>query len=344
MIQHGKTRMVGTEHEDARGAWDATLTRRRALGLVAGSAALGMWQVAPRAAVSRTSHIPWLVTSGNRIVTADAGQAVLLRGVNNLHSEWVRDMAWEQQAIPEVALRWNGNIWVRGFAADPVNSDDQHYLGMLDEYVSLTERHRMYLVFSFRSYDINGELPTSLDSRATQALTRLATRYRGKPSVLYSLQAEPHDVDWASLRPLFEEMVDSIRAAAAPHVPLILVPGTNWSRDLSGAIDDPVRRDNLVYNSHPYNPAADFQALFGAAHDAGLPVFVGEFGPFDAMTMADVVSLLRFTRERGIGWAAWSFDPDLDDPLHKLVHSTLVPTTPYGTTVRSEMLATPPLP
>ncbi|MEK0083916.1 glycoside hydrolase family 5 protein [Benzoatithermus flavus] len=273
---------------------------------------------------------------------------MLLRGANIMHSEWVAqwgmDMEWERRAIPALSGSWNGNICVRGFAADPVDADNPQYLGMLDEYVSLTARSRIYLMLSFRSYGINGEQPEMPDDRAARALAKLAARYRGRSHVLYSLQVEPHDVDWATLRPLFEDMVDAVRTAAAPHVPLIMVPGTDWSRDLTGAIDDPVRRENIVYNSHPYNPSSDFQRLFGRAHDAGLPVFVGEFGPFDPMTMADVVDLLSFTRQRGIGWAAWSFDHDDPNPLHKLVHQSLLPTTPYGTTVRSEMLATPPLP
>jgi hypothetical protein len=119
-----------------------------------------------------------------------------------------------------------------------------------------------------------------------------------------------------------------------------MVPGTNWSRNLLEAVASPVDRDDVVYKSHPYNRAADFQALFGSAHDAGWPVFIGEFGPFDPMTMADVGSLLDFAREREIGWAAWSFDHDDDNPLHKLVDSSLTPTDPYGRLVKDAMVTT----
>jgi hypothetical protein len=123
-----------------------------------------------------------------------------------------------------------------------------------------------------------------------------------------------------------------------------MVPGTNWSRELKGAITDPVRRANVVYKSHPYNSSAQFQNQFGDTYDSGLPVFIGEFGPWPArapaMTMSDVTSLLNFTRTRKIGWAAWVFDWDHD----ALITKALVPTTPYGTTIKNEMVTTPPLP
>jgi len=47
-------------------------------------------------------------------------------------------------------------------------------------------------------------------------------------------------------------MVDAIRPAAAPSEPLVMIPGTNWSRDLNGAITDPIKRPNVVYKTHPY--------------------------------------------------------------------------------------------
>jgi hypothetical protein len=77
--------MTRTEHEAARAMMDATLTRRRALGLVAGAAAaLGPCRRTPGAAAAPVDALPWLATAGNRIVTAGSVQAVLLLWVNIL--------------------------------------------------------------------------------------------------------------------------------------------------------------------------------------------------------------------------------------------------------------------
>ena len=90
--------------------------------------------------------------------------------------------------------------------------------------------------------------------------------------------------------------------------------------------------------SHPYGSLALFERYFGRVHDAGLPVFVGEFAPTAYMSMTNIQALLAYTRQRGIGWAAWVFEPDGNPPL---VDSSLNPTTPFGITVRTEMITTP---
>ena len=83
----------------------------------------------------------------------------------------------------------------------------------------------------------------------------------------------------------------------------------------TGAIKDPVRRDNIIYETHPYpgkgegwkgvldqlrrtapvflgewgfNPGADDRNLRGTAEDYGLP-------------------LLKYAKERNVGWTAWQW-------------------------------------
>lgn len=277
-------------------------------------------------------------------MTDPGGQRVMLHGVNIMGSEWDETMSWERRAFPMLTGDWKGNVVLRGFAADPVNARDPTYLSWLDEYVTLAAQHRAYVVFVFRSYPRDGAQPEMPDDRAQRALAFLAERYRDQPSVLYGLQVEPHGVSWSPLRPRFEAMVDAIHSAAAPHKPVVMVPGIQWGHDVSPAIADPVRRENVVYKTHPYNPASDFYRYFGRAHEAGLPVFVGEFGdaPDIGMTMADVNALLSYTHERAIGWAAWIFDSK--GPPVLLSSRDGTPTSPYGAAVKQEMLATPGVP
>jgi hypothetical protein len=286
-------------------------------------------------------RLPWLRTDGPRLVTDAGGRAVVLRGANIMGSEWDGNMAWERRAFPMLAGDWKGNVLVRGFAADPVNARDPTYLSWLDEYVALAETNRIYVVFVFRSYALNGPQPKFPGRRARRALALLAARYRDRSNVIYGLQVEPHDVRWTTLRRRFERMIDAIRAAAAPSKPLIMVPGVKWGRDVSPAIRRPVRRANVVYKTHAYAPARDFRRYFGRVHAAGLPVFVGEFGkaPAIGMTMADVVALLRYTRKRDIGWAAWIFDSKGAPVL--LASRDGTPTVPYGATVRDAMVTRP---
>lgn len=274
-------------------------------------------------------------------------------------------MSWERKAIPEFALHWNGNVLVRGFASDPVNTGNGDYLGELDYLVScLAKANNMYLILAWRSKKIEGVHPSMPDDDAKRALSILAARYQDQSHVMYALQVEPHDVDWATLRPLFEDMVDAIRGAAGhgdKNLPLVMIPGTNWSRDVSHAINDPVKRHNVVYKTHPYGHAnacearAKFQDWFGKAHEAGLPVFVGEFGlvptddPNVCMTRDDINELFAFTRKgpNPIGWAAWILDmredaqgnvnPGLEHEALMKSFNDLSPTEPFGQDVKKEL-------
>jgi cellulase (glycosyl hydrolase family 5) len=292
--------------------------------------------------------VPWLKTVGNRIVTANTDQEVTLRGVNVLRSEWEPDleMGFERAGIPVMAGQWKGNVVLRGFASDPVNSGDSEYLDVLDEHVSLAEANHLYMIFAWRSHEIHGDQPRMPDDSAQQAMAALAQRYRDKPNVMYALQVEPHDVTWNQLQPRYVRMVDAIRTASAPYKPIIMLPGTDWSRDVSGAITNPVARENVVYKTHPYNSQSQFQHQFVDTHDAGFPVFIGEFGylPEGGMSMSDVNALLTVARQHNLGWAAWILDDGTGNTALVTNGSTFAPTAPYGTTIKNEMTTTPPLP
>ncbi len=315
------------------------------LGVI-GLAVIAMTAAMPTApATAAPAPLPWLRTAGNRIVVADTGQDVILRGANLLRSEWDMRMNAERLAIPALAQQWKGNVILRGFASDPVNAGDAGYLAMLDEHVSLALANRMYVVFAWRSHNINGQQPTMPDDRAQRALAILAKRYNGVSHVMYALQVEPHDVTWSTLQPRFVGMVDAIHMAAAPHKPIVMVPGTGWSRDVSGAITNPVRRDNIVYKTHPYNGSGLFQKQFLDTYSAGMPVFIGEFGylPDHGMHMADVQKLMDISAWAGLGWAAWAFDFQ-GGPALVTDNTSFNPTSPYGSAVRAEMVKTPPAP
>jgi hypothetical protein len=322
------------------------LPLRAVLGALLAIAAALSLAVAPSspASAQSTGDLPWLATSGNRIVIAGTRQDVILRGANVLRSEWNLSMTADRRGIPALARDWGGNIIMRGFASDPVLAGDAKYLAMLDEHVALAASHRLYVQFAWRSHTINGPQPNMPDERAQQALVRLAERYHGVPHVMYGLQVEPHGVDWATLRPRFAAMVQAIHAAAAPHKPIIMVPGTNWGRDVSGAVTNPVPGDNLVYRSHPYNSQAAFQRQFVDTYQAGRPVFIGEFGlsTTQNMHMADVEALLALADRLGLGWTAWCFDFQ-GGPALVTDNTSFAPTDPYGTTVKRAMAMTRPV-
>ncbi len=298
---------------------------------------------------------PWLHTCGNQIRTPD-GEQVILRGANYMRSEWGLEIEWgRDKALPALAQNWHGNVVVRGFASRPVidpaytytpswsnppTITSAQYLSWLDQEQQAAADHGMYIVYSWRSQGIDGPQLLKPDAEATTALVTLAQRYKDRPNVIFGLQVEPHHTDWEELLPLYNSMVTAIREATAPRRHLIMVPGTVWSRDTSWAVTQPVTADggiNIVYKSHPYEKDTQlFRRDFMQTHEAGLPVFVGEFGVAQEMTLQHVDELLSLTQDNAISWAAWIFD--YDSPSSLLTgRNNLTPTTGYGEHVKNAM-------
>jgi hypothetical protein len=112
-----------------------------------------------------------------------------------------------------------------------------------------------------------------------------------------------------------ERTTDVIREADA--LTPVMVGGLQFAYDLAFVTERPVRRDNVVYVTHPYpnaNWRIDWDEAFGDIA-ARYPVFATELGYDDDGYRIDEFqgagaypeTLMAYLDERGIGWTAWSF-------------------------------------
>jgi len=95
----------------------------------------------------------------------------------------------------------------------------------------------------------------------------------------------------------------------APNA-IVLVSGTDWGYDLSEVIENPVNRDNIAYEFHPYPWKGEDWKDFIPPLSQKYPVLVGEwgFGPDlspDYNTMNYGRPLVNLCKELDIGWIAW---------------------------------------
>jgi len=150
--------------------------------------------------------------------------------------------------------------------------------------------------------------PTNPDERAAQsALSTMARRYRGAPHVLYGIFSEPAYITWEAWRPVAERLIDAVRAEHPDAV--VFVPGVDWGYDLSGALADPVRRPNIVYETHPYPKKGEAWKTWTPELASRAPVFIGEWGfePYPGTPSLETYGrdLLAFSGRYGLGWIAW---------------------------------------
>jgi aryl-phospho-beta-D-glucosidase BglC (GH1 family) len=159
----------------------------------------------------------------------------------------------------------------------------------------------------------------------------VSLRYAREPAVLmYELYNEPTisgenfgSMSWEEWKQINEEIISVIRNNHPGSV--IGVAGFNWAYDLTPIKDSPINASGIVYISHPYPEKrnapweAKWEADWGYVAEK-YPVFLTEIGfalPDEAGAHIPVrgdeaygKALVKYTKEKGISWVVWCFDPD----------------------------------
>jgi hypothetical protein len=90
------------------------------------------------------------------------------------------------------------------------------------------------------------------------------------------------------------------------------VQGTQqWARTLDYYVTHPITAGggvNIVYETHAYNPQADWQDLFLTPAKT-IPVIIGEFGEdtLGYMSLADAKAMMPVAETNEIPYLAWAF-------------------------------------
>ena len=166
---------------------------------------------------------------------------------------------------------------------------------------------------------------------STNFWSTVSLRYAKEPAVLmYELYNEPTisgenfgSMSWEEWKQINEEIITLIRNNHPGS--LIGVAGFNWAYDLTPIKDSPINASGIVYISHPYPEKRDapweakWEADWGYVAEK-YPVFLTEIGfalPDEAGAHIPVrgdeaygKALVKYTKEKGISWVVWCFDPD----------------------------------
>ena len=142
---------------------------------------------------------------------------------------------------------------------------------------------------------------------------KMAQQYASYNNVIYEICNEPcNGATWGDVKFYASEVIPSIRSYDKDAVILIGTP--NWSRDVDEAVKDPVTGyDNIMYTLHFYAAThkEDLQNKLKSAADAGLPIFVSEFGicSDDGNGQVDIDSAnswISLLDSYGISYVCWN--------------------------------------
>jgi endoglucanase len=164
--------------------------------------------------------------------------------------------------------------------------------------------------------------PQDYKKKAIEFFSEMAQKYGEYPNVIYEICNEPNgqDVTWeGDIKPYAEEVISAIRKYDRDNI--IIVGTPNWSQRVNEAADAPITGySNIMYALHFYAGTHGpwLQDLLVYAQDAGLPVFVTEWGTTqasgdDGVYIEESLEWLSFLKSRNVSWLNWALANKAED-------------------------------
>ncbi len=255
-----------------------------------------------------------LFVSGTQLVDEN-GEAVQLRGLST------HGMAWFPQYVNEALFtefreEWKANV-IRlamytaesgGYCTD---GDKENLKNLIRNGVEYATKHDMYVIVDWHILSDNN--PNMHKAEAIDFFTQMTKEFSDHDNVIYEICNEPNGgTSWAEIKAYAQEVIPVIRANAPDAV--ILVGTPNWSQYVNEAAADPITGyDNIMYTLHFYaaTHTDSLRNTMAAAIDAGLPVFVSEYGICDAsgnggIDVAQANAWVQIMDQYKVSYVAWN--------------------------------------
>ncbi len=154
--------------------------------------------------------------------------------------------------------------------------------------------------------------PTVYQEEAEAFFDEMSAEFAGRDNVLYEICNEPNTASWDEIKAYAEDILPIIRANDPDAVVIVGTP--TWSQDVDQAAADPIIDwDNVMYTLHFYAAShrEELRGKMTAAAEAGLPIFVTEFGICDAsgsgnLDLESADAWISRMNEYGISYVAWN--------------------------------------
>jgi len=214
------------------------------------------------------------------------GNPVQLKGISTLGVVWYPEYI-NQECFAQFKNEWNMNI-IRlamytaesgGYCTD----GDQEYLkSLVKNGVKYATELDMYVIIDW--HILSDGNPNTCIEEAKAFFEEMSSTYADHVNVLYEICNEPNGgTTWADIKAYAAEIIPIIRANDPDAV--ILVGTPNWSQYVDQAAADPITGyENLMYTLHFYaaTHTDSLRSTLTSAVNAGLPIFVSEYGICDA--------------------------------------------------------------
>ncbi|MFC4292506.1 glycoside hydrolase family 5 protein [Sphingorhabdus arenilitoris] len=252
-----------------------------------------------------------LSVTGNRITDA-SGRAIALSGVSHFwsNSNWGQEGLYTAEAVDYFADEWDASLFRAAMGVDAGGGylEDKANEVRTRKVIDAAIEKGAYVLIDWHSHHAEDH-----PDEAVKFFTRMAEIYGDKPNVIYEIYNEPLNISWSdTLKPYSEKVIAAIRKVDPDN--LIIVGTPNWSQDVDVAAKDPIQGyNNIAYTMHFYagTHREELRKKTQAALDAGLAIFVTEWGAINAngdgdVDAASVAEWFQFLDKNCLSSANWA--------------------------------------
>ncbi len=233
----------------------------------------------------QTAALGALSVEGTKLVDGN-GNGVLLKGISTHGLAWYPDYV-NEDCIRQLKEEWGANVFrlamytaeYGGFCS---GGDKESLKALVKDGVKYATDNDMYVIIDWHILS-DGNHNTYLED-AKGFFEEMSEEYADYTNVLYEICNEPNGgTSWSDVKSYAEEVIEVIRENDEDGI--ILVGTPNWSQYVEQAAADPIEGyDNIMYTLHFYAAThkEDLREAMVRAVEAGLPIFVSEYGICDA--------------------------------------------------------------
>ncbi len=242
-----------------------------------------------------------------------SGNPVQLRGIST------HGLAWFPEYVNEACIselnNWGANLLRLVLYTDEsdgycTGGDQGELKDAIRSGVEYASQADMYAIIDW--HVLSEGTPTTYQSEAETFFDEMSKEFADQDNVLYEICNEPNTAEWGEIKSYAEDIIPIIRENDPDAI--IIVGTPTWSQDVDVAANDPIEDyDNIMYTLHFYAATHkdDLRDRAAAAADAGLPIFVTEFGICDASGSGDIDvesadAWIDLLDTYGISYAIWN--------------------------------------
>lgn len=258
-----------------------------------------------------------LKVEGTRLVDK-SGKTVCLQGISTHGLSWFPDYV-NRSSFKYMKKKWNINAVRLAMYTSEYNgyctgdaANRKKLLKLIDDGVKYASEAGLYVIIDWHILCDNN--PNMYKKESLAFFKKVAKKYKNRTNVIYEICNEPNGgTSWSDIKSYAQSVIGKIRQYDKNAVVIVGTP--TWSQDVDIAAADKLssKYGNVMYALHFYAAThGDFlREKAQKALDAGLPLFVSEFGICDAsgsggISKTEAAKWFDFMDRNNISRIAWN--------------------------------------